>query len=207
MYSKAVYKKSIVVLFVISLFIGCKQGKNNQDLLLQKHITIVVQPFNGIDSALVNAVVIELKKVYPAVKSNSKINLPKSALNHNKTRYRADSLIHFLRKTVATNEVVISLTTSDISTTKINVQDWGVMGLGFCPGNACIASTFRLDKNNVANQLFKVAIHELGHTQGLPHCPKKFCFMRDAEGKNPTNEEKNFCKDCKAFLQQKGWQF
>jgi archaemetzincin len=29
--------------------------------------------------------------------------------------------------------------------------------------------------------------------------------MRDAEGKNPTNEEKEFCKDCKKQLQKKGW--
>jgi hypothetical protein len=26
--------------------------------------------------------------------------------------------------------------------------------------------------------------------------------MRDAEGKNPTNEEKEFCKDCKKQLQK-----
>jgi hypothetical protein len=27
--------------------------------------------------------------------------------------------------------------------------------------------------------------------------------MRDAEGKNPTNEEKEFCKDCKKHLQKR----
>jgi archaemetzincin len=29
--------------------------------------------------------------------------------------------------------------------------------------------------------------------------------MRDAEGKNPTNEETEFCKRCKKKLINKGW--
>jgi archaemetzincin len=80
------------------------------------------------------------------------------------------------------------------------------MGLGFCPGNVCVASTFRLSKKNLKEQFYKVAIHELGHTQGLPHCEDKSCFMRDAEGGNPLNEEHGFCEVCKLFLKSKGWE-
>ncbi|CAN5146971.1 hypothetical protein BH09BAC2_BH09BAC2_16870 [soil metagenome] len=29
--------------------------------------------------------------------------------------------------------------------------------------------------------------------------------MRDAEGQNTTNEEKEFCKHCTEFLINKGW--
>ena len=94
-----------------------------------------------------------------------------------------------------------------ISTTKNEIKDFGVMGLGFRPGNACVASSFRLSKQNKLDQLFKVAIHELGHTQGLPHCEVKTCFMRDAEGKNQTNDEKEFCSSCKIKLEKKGWVF
>ena len=79
------------------------------------------------------------------------------------------------------------------------------MGLGFCPGKACIASTFRLSKIETNKQLFKVAIHEMGHTFGLPHCAIKYCFMRDAEGGYPTNKEKDFCTKCKSFLIKHGW--
>ena len=124
-----------------------------------------------------------------------------------RNRYRADSLINFLSKHTPDGHITIGLTTKDISTTKGAIADWGVMGLGFCPGKACIVSTFRLSKDQKLMQLFKVAIHELGHTQGLPHCSVKTCFMRDAEGRNPTNEEKEFCPTCKAFLISKGWQF
>lgn len=53
-------------------------------------------------------------------------------------------------------------------------------------------------------QLFK---DELGHTRALLHCAVKYCFMRDAQGQNPTNEETDFCTSCKLFLEVKGWSF
>lgn len=48
---------------------------------------------------------------------------------------------------------------------------------------------------------------ELGHTQGLNHCPEKTCLMRDAEGKDHLNELKDFCPKCKSVLVKVGWQF
>lgn len=81
------------------------------------------------------------------------------------------------------------------------------MGFGFCPDKACIASTCRLNKTTTASQLFKVAIHELGHTQGLKHCTVKYCFMQDAKGGNSTKVETDFCPNCKAVFMAKGWVF
>jgi archaemetzincin len=131
--------------------------------------------------------------------------LPKHAYYAPRNRYKADSILTFFNSIATNNYIYIGLTSKDISTTKNNIADFGVMGLGFCPGRACVASTYRLSKTNKNEQLFKVAIHELGHTQGLVHCPKPFCFMRDAEGKNPTNEEKEFCESCRKHLRNKGW--
>ncbi|WP_264558052.1 matrixin family metalloprotease [Flavobacterium sp. N1718] len=88
---------------------------------------------------------------------------------------------------------------------KNNVKDWGVMGLGYHPGAACVVSDFRLRKHHQENQLYKVVLHELGHTEGLPHCPKRSCIMRDAEGKIPLQEEKAFCSKCRAFLNDRQW--
>lgn len=76
------------------------------------------------------------------------------------------------------------------------------MGLGYCPGKACVASDFRL-KNK--SNYFKVMIHELGHTAGLPHCSVKTCYMRDAQGGDPTGEEKAFWDKCSIHLQKAGW--
>lgn len=110
-----------------------------------------------------------------------------------------------MEKIAKPREVYVGITTRDISTTKDDIPDWGIMGLGFQPGPASVVSTFRLHKNNVPEELFKVAIHEVGHTMGLAHCEVRTCFMRDAEGKNSTGEEKEFCPQCKKYLLAKGW--
>ncbi len=111
----------------------------------------------------------------------------------------------YLRKETKEGHLIIALTSKDISWTKGKILDYGIMGLGLCPGQVCVASSFRLSKTDNLRQLFVVSIHELGHTQGLPHCPVKTCFMRDAEGGNPTNEETEFCLKCKAHLVSRGW--
>lgn len=191
---------------VLLLIVSCddKYGVNN---VTKSNTIIDIQPFNGISASQTQYVYTELKKVYSLIQVKKIIALPKSAWYPARNRYRADSLIHFLKRQSAKGHITIGLTNEDISTTKNEVADWGVMGLGFRPGNACVASSFRLSKTQTNIQLFKVAIHELGHTQGLPHCPVKSCFMRNAEGKNPTNEEKDFCTSCKPKLIAKGWQF
>ena len=51
----------------------------------------------------------------------------------------------------------------------------------------------------------KVVVHELGHTTGLPHCPDKTCYMRDAKGGDHSDNEKGFCENCKRHLAGNGW--
>ena len=193
-------------MFSFVFLFSCSE-KQHENIKEEKAITILVQPFKDIRSENVEYVVNEIKKVYPSVKTLEPIDFPENTYYKERNRYRADSIISFLSKTTPKGFVTIGLTSKDISTTKGKIKDFGVMGLGFTPGKACIASSFRLNKKNSDEQFFKVAIHELGHTQGLKHCPVKMCFMRDAEGKNPTNEETDFCKKCKQILINKNWKF
>jgi archaemetzincin len=164
-----------------------------------------IQPFTGISETEVNHVANRIRAFYPTVQILPAIDLPTNAYYAPRNRYKADSLLQFLRSYKKDNNLYLGLTSQDISSRKNDVSDFGVMGLGYCPGKACVASSFRLDRKNKAEQLFKVAIHELGHTQGLPHCRQSFCFMRDAGGKNPTNEETGFCPSCASHLRKKGW--
>ena len=166
---------------------------------------IIIQPFNDFSPTLSQYVFTALKTINPNTVLRVSIPLPVQSFNAARNRYRADTIIRFLSKFGNIDTVIIGLTSKDISTTKGAFADWGVMGLGYCPGKACIVSTYRLGKTRLSAQFYKVAIHELGHTQGLPHCANKTCFMRDAEGGNPLDEEKDFCDSCKAWLRRKGW--
>jgi archaemetzincin len=170
-----------------------------------KKTIIIVQPFKGFPVEYTQYVTKELKKIYPLVEIKEAIPIPENCRNSTNTRYRADKLIYYLNNRTKEGYCTIGLTNKDISATKEPYADWGIMGLGYCPGKACIASTFRVKGNDKLEKLFKLSIHELGHTQGLLHCPNIGCFMQDAKGKDKFREEHDFCKNCKTKLIKAGW--
>lgn len=196
-------------LLVIGFISGCGNDKNKPggqvktDVPLKdKTVNIKILPLGKTTEPFITSVYTDLKKIIPSVQLLPHEAMPAAAFYKPRNRYRADTLIHWMSDRAKENEVYIGITMQDISTPKGDNPDYGVMGLGFQPGKACVASSMRL--RNKTN-FFKVVIHELGHTAGLPHCPVKTCFMRDAEGGDPTGEEKEFCDNCRNFLLKKGW--
>ncbi len=169
--------------------------------------TVLIQPFSDMNEEQVQYVYEGLKQVYPYVKLLPVQTLPKCAWYAPRARYKADSIILMLRKQEGFDYVTLGITEKDVSTTKGDVADWGIIGLGYKPGSACVVSTFRLNKTKLNEQLLKVCLHELGHTRGLRHCEVRNCYMRDAEGHNTTDEEHEFCPSCRKKLEAKGWVF
>lgn len=102
-------------------------------------------------------------------------------------------------------ETVVGLTQKDISTGN---PDWGIFGLGYQPGNACIISVYRLRGSSYQQyeeRFIKVLLHELGHNSGLPHCSyNEECLMNDAKGTMATvdKEKKWLCDNCRKLP---GW--
>ena len=190
---------SFVILTAFSKYLSGRTTSN--DILNTKKITLLPLG-NKMPDQLVKNIYSEIKKFVPNISLDVTAGLPPSAYYKPRNRYRADSLIKWMSTRAKSNEVIMGITTVDISTTKGKYQDWGVMGLAYKPGNAGVASSYRL-KNKSA--FWKIVIHELGHTAGLPHCSVKSCFMRDAEGGDHTGEEKEFCSKCKKTLVNNGW--
>ncbi|WP_153798898.1 Zn-dependent protease [Foetidibacter luteolus] len=186
-------------LFFLLLVPACRH------VTVHKKRVVVIQPFTDFSPGQAQAVYRQLQLVCPGAILRKPVALPASAYYAPRHRYRADSLIRWLSAFGNADTVLIGLTTKDISTTKNGKADWGIMGLGYLPGHACVVSAFRVSKPKMHSQLYKLAVHELGHTQGLPHCSVKTCFMRDAEGGNPLDEETAFCASCKLFLSNRGW--
>lgn len=190
----------MAILFAIG-FTGCNPLPEKKSI----PVKIILQPFMDMPEKNVNFLRDELMKLYPYVEVRKPIIFPSSAYYGKRKRYRADSLIRYLRDHTPGGQVTIGLTNKDISHTNGNIIDYGIMGLGYRPGKSCITSTFRLSKRNMEEQLFKLAIHEIGHTQGLDHCPSETCYMRDAEGRNHFDELKHLCERCRKHLIAKGW--
>jgi len=79
------------------------------------------------------------------------------------------------------------------------------LGLGYCPGRACVVSTFRAGKKKVSQIVFErrmvtLSLHELGHTYGLEHCPVSDCLMKDAQGKMALDDGDSYCGNCLDYL-------
>lgn len=201
-----------IVLFInILLFISCDRTVKVPDSSKlpeteeKSYQAFVIQPFSDVPEIIIDSLYKNLKRINPNIKVNEAIPLPEKTYYSPRNRYRADSLIQFLWYKSRNNSVIIGVTSKDISTTKGENKDWGIMGLAYCPGISCVVSSHRLSKNNLNEQLYKLTIHELGHTQGLPHCKNLKCYMQDAEGKNKKDDLIYFCNSCKLHLQERGW--
>ncbi len=203
--------KYVVLIICTLCFVACQKKqpegivKNRKDLDM-KCKRIIVQPFDGFPTKMTDSLFIQIKKINPVAILRKPIPLPPMAYYKERKRYRADSLLNYLWMQRNGSDVIIGLTNVDISTTKDKNEDWGIMGLAYKPGYSCVVSTFRLSKKNTQEQLYKLSLHELAHTRGLPHCRRdSACYMSDANGTNPWDSETRFCHRCKAFLKRRGW--
>ncbi|HEY1194692.1 Zn-dependent protease [Flavobacterium sp.] len=192
------------LLFLLFSLFSCVDRNSKNEVKAQK--VIVIQPLGDFQQKQAQKVFVEIKAINPKVVLLGNIEFPEGSFYKPRNRFRADSIIKNLKNNIGKDSVIVGLSHSDISTTKNGIKDWGIMGLGYRPGKACVVSDFRLSRKNKNEQFYKLVLHELGHTEGLPHCKIKTCLMRDAEGGNPFDQEKSFCNDCKSFLKSKGWQ-
>ena len=205
-----------IKLFAIGLMVGnCSTGKQP----LPKVSAIGIQPIGLYDKKQLAFIRHEVSSFFcKPVVVFPEINMPAQYLNMSKgERYSADSIIAWLsHKTNDTIFLVAGITHKDIYTAlkdakgqarapKSKYKVWGIMGLGFCPGNACVISDFRMKTTDTAkfnHRLRTVTIHEIGHNLGLPHCPNKHCIMNDVNGtiKTVDNASFDYCLSCREKL-------
>ncbi len=132
------------------------------------------------------------------------VPLTPDLLAASQTRYEASKI---LRKFNSAENLLL-ITTKDIAHYKSSAMpEYGIFGLGYRPGTTCVVSTFRLHREvsraKCLERLEKVALHEIGHNLGLPHCSHdRHCMMQAAKGtiKQVDLEQVWFCEACRGKL-------
>ncbi len=186
-------------------------GKDtNPQKATEKH-SLAIIPFKGVDLRLVTDIQTGLRKQLDVECTTlDEVLLPDFAFYKLRQRYIADSLLVFLCSINNKRfEKVIGVTVKDIATRKGDIENWGILGLGSCPGESCVVSAFRAGRNKVGYKIFlkrmtTLSLHELGHTYGLLHCPVDTCLMKDAAGKMNLDDADVYCSGCRSQLRSKG---
>jgi archaemetzincin len=170
------------------------------------HVAIV--PLGAVSALEVAIVERALLTFYAlAVSAVERRALPRAAYYPKRGRYRAERLLEDLERHSDRSELrVLGLASVDISTTKGKIEDWGILGLASLDGRVGVLSSFRCRRGaknaeQVAHRLGKTAVHELGHTFGLEHCPSQGCLMQDGQGSVFTSDaEYDICAICREKL-------
>lgn len=144
----------------------------------------------------------ELKKTFPEVViSDEVLTLPSEYYLKERNRYKGGGLLQDLKKHQH-GDAVIGLTDQIIYQANNISPTYGIMGLSPIGTHTCVVSS-KIPKNGrtqTTDNLVKLALHELGHAYGLPHCADEHCYMVDAEHKMKFPQTTDFCSKCRAKL-------
>ncbi len=136
-----------------------------------------------------------------------RISAASEAYNPSRNQYWSTVLLYQLR--VLARELdgkVLGMTELDLYVPKLNF----VFGEALYHENVAIISTYRLrpilygggSEEIFLTRVTKEAVHELGHTLGLPHCAERRCVMRFSNSVADTDEKsERFCEYCRKRLQ------
>ena len=207
-------KTIILLLFAIICMASCSQNRGDDSGLSdEKEVrclcppVIHLQPFGKFSQREAQLLGKELTKriedifgVELVCEIHPPLPLSETLMNDGHTRYRADKIIRSMAVNANRQNIYIGLAHKDISCSVHGKKDWGVQGLSLIPGNACVASTFRVkDKRD----FWKVVCHEFIHTYfTYNHCPKDdpSCLMQAAKGHPRYKGKEGLCSHCSSVL-------
>ena len=203
--------ESILLSAIVLLMGSCKNCTSIVPPTTEQKSAVVpmvcVYTLGEVNEKLKRAMMDSLRAHYPKCKLVGNIRLPGSALTTKRKdhkRYRADLLNKVLNQYKSDTTIVIGLTQADIGLDNFRGRAHsGIMGLANGIGKG--VAVFWSYRPKGYGQLFSVMLHEIGHAQGLRHCPNIKCMMQNAKGGNPFSKTNVFCDKCKKYMESKHW--
>jgi len=160
------------------------------------------------DTAILLRIKEELARAFPdttCVVIDEKFSLREEAFDKRRKQYRSNAILSEIQGYAAKKtdlNRVLGIVDADLFVPELNF----VFGEAICPGKAALISLWRLkpefygDAPNMelfSARTLKEAVHELGHTLGLRHCPRSSCVMHFSNSISDTDIKQSlFCEQC-----------
>ncbi len=158
-------------------------------------VEVQLLPFEGTEPRDLETLIDELAQVGIGATTLPKANIVAPSYNPQRRQYNAEILLDRVR--LAPGHCILGVTNRDLYVEGLNF----VFGLADSPGKAAVISLYRLsagtDESTFRARAVKEAVHELGHTRGLGHCPDPRCVMAFSNSLADTDRKgKEFCSRC-----------
>ena len=164
---------------------------------------ILIQSIGKVENEVLIMLEKSLKEIFDIKCSISEdvLKVPELSYNPSRDQYHSTEILYFMIDTMKVDfNHIICVTEVDLYAARLNF----VLGEAEYPGNFAIISLHRLKSPNRDLFLKRVvteAVHELGHTFGLPHCGNHLCVMHFSNSVVETDiKGPGFCKDCLSKL-------
>lgn len=161
-------------------------------------LPLALLPFQDVDERHVTTLATQLAEKGYACSVRHAEPMPAGAWNPLREQYRAELLLRAAHGAAAGR--VLGVTDQDLYAEGLNF----VLGMAERPGRAAVITLARLysrDEARFQARMLKEAVHELGHTLGLAHCPHPKCVMHFSNTVADTDRKgADYCSACRAKL-------
>ncbi len=173
-------------------------------------MTVGILPIGDVDTTVLVHLGEGLPKVLPDTKCHvieEILPLSENALDKKRGQYRSNQILIGIQNYAAKKGLsrILGVLDADIFVPELNF----VFGEAAFPGKTALISLWRLkpefhgesaSRTVLMERSLKEAVHEVGHTLGLRHCPRFSCVMHFSNSIFDTDNKQNlFCDEC--FLQ------
>lgn len=200
---------SLILIFAV-LVSKCKEENRKIEKMKQDE-TVCLAALGEADKDILSFLQPELEKVFEKpVRIAEGLEPPDYAYNPKREQYHSSEILEKMkREKLEGCDRVLGVGDVDMYVPSLNF----VFGEADFYDRVAVISLIRLrqayyglpeDDRLFQERALKEAVHELGHTYGLRHCPDPKCVMHFSNSLKDTDiKSHKFCPGCKAKLNQK----